>query len=160
MNRTMEYLYYIKMVYLNAGRALMKENYSYYANLVNKQRINLICENIYKKDCDFYLSFRDTAGCAAQQIMRSVAGYYKDKSNIFIITDCYGCDDSIKGIFVADMDIYLFCDNEYKFINTENISLHRCYYRQDMSRHSAKKLYSMADSYFEKSKYIAKNSCL
>ena len=28
MNRTMEYLYYIKMVYLNAGRALMKENYS------------------------------------------------------------------------------------------------------------------------------------
>ena len=160
MNRTMEYLYYIKMVYLNAGRALMKENYSYYANLVNKQRVKSICENIYKKDCDFYLSFRDTAGCAAQEIFCDAVNIYREKCNVFVILDCYGRDNSILGILAVEKAVFLFSDYEYKFRNIDSKSLAGCYHRHTIPRHSARKLRNFATEYFEKSEHIAKTMCL
>ncbi len=160
MNKAIQQAYYMKIVYHNAGKALMAENYNYYKKLINSRCVKDIFNKVINNGNFATFSFTDRAGCAEDELFKYTADRYCDKNNVFIYEDDHFDKGKPMAVYVSGENIFLFSDYEYKFRNIHNIKLNKCYYRQDRNRYSARKLRSMAREYFEKSEYIAKRGCL
>ncbi len=148
MIKGFEDIYFVKKLYFDCGRTIIDYLYRSYLNLSDRGRLEQICEKLTTSDRK-YISIYDTTGRSFTLLCNMAGEKYSHKSDIFFYKDDFSSADKLMGLYIS-------AENRFIILAKEGMDISTYYYHFITMKYPVEKYLSMAESYFEKSEYIAK----
>ena len=146
-----EDVYFVEKLYFDCGMAIIDYLYSSYTNLADRQKLMQLCEKLTESN-KRYIGIYDNIGRSFTLLCNMIAKRYNHKSVIFLYRDDISSTDKLMGVYISKKNLLIALDKSGINIST--------YYYHSATIYQVEKYLTMAESYFEKSEYIAKNSGL
>lgn len=143
-----EEMYFVKKLYFDCGRTVIDYIYGNHINLADRQKLAQMCEKLTAASKN-YIRIHDNTGRAFTLLCSRISEKHHHKSNIFFYNDDVSSVGKLMGIYISTKDQFIM-------LTKDGIDISAYYYHSNTMKCPVKKYLSLAESYFEKSEYIAK----
>ncbi len=148
MIKGFEDIYFVKKLYFDCSRTIIDYLYRSYINLADRRQLTQMCEKLTATNKN-YISLSDNIGRSFTLLCNMAGEKYSHKSDIFFYKDDFSSSDKLMGLYISAEDRFIM-------LAEDGIDISAYYYHCGTMKYPVEKYLSMAESYFEKSEYIAK----
>ncbi len=160
MDKSTERAYFVKELYISAGRRLLNDNYEYYAGTVNYDKTDAVTRRLLKlAENRLCVALEDNTGCCENYIMQKITDFSGGKDIVFAYTDDT-TDNKLMAVFIYKKDLFIFSNRQNLHPRLLTVNLSHCYSNPDRRKYTPGQYVEMAGYYFEKSEYIDKELSL
>ncbi len=160
MNESVERAYFVKKLYIDAGRRLMNDNFQYYSGTVNPDKTEAVSQRLLKLACGgLCAALDDKAGCCEDRVMRMTARAFGGSDTVFLFMDD-GVDGKLMAVYAPGEKVFLFSDRHNAHPRLLSVNLAGCYTLPHRRKYTPRQYVEMSRYYFEKSECIDKELSL